>query len=42
MFKDLARLIKALACDIRASLTKTEVFYLDDTPRVLGSKLRRF
>lgn len=42
MLRDLARLLKALACDIRASITKTEVFYLDDTPRVLGTKLRRF
>ena len=41
MIKAFVRLCKALLSDIRADVKRRELFIVERTPRVLGTKLRR-
>lgn len=42
MLRDLYRLLKALISDLRAEQSKVNYFYVDERPRALGTKLRRY
>ena len=41
MIRDLLKLLKALISDLRHDINQVELFYIDDTPRALGTKIRR-
>lgn len=42
MLRDIMRLIYALICPVRRSDKLDGYFYKEYTPRVIGTKLRRF
>jgi len=42
MLRDLITLLKALISDLRAEHSDVNYFYIDERPKALGSKIRRF